>query len=469
VSLKLQHFLKHPEGVIRLTPLEATQHHYTGYSSTSLLSIYSQPSWLVEKRTWVARSYLGVVIEACSMASWLAGRGTSPPLSFPQNANIRDRGPYITLGKRRVSYSEGSDLPLEITGQAKRPRMHDDDCARLAEAQPVPVPLHYPTFPRNQAFIIIREQRSPSLPPEIENDVDSRCMERTASGISVSSDVSFPTTSSFDDSDRMNDDEAATQVTDHMAQFRRRSPDSRHERILRALIQPRSREAEFSIDNAALESIFYAANEIFFANELSKRVTWDWSHESSPQYDSHIIGTTALRRCKLGGYETLIVLSQPILKDRKYNRRLLISTFLHEMIHSYLFVTCGFKARHCGGHTQGFKQIAGLIDNWAGPDTLHLRDMEADLDHFREVTEDEDDGQRLLLRQQPRLQDCLFEYQPYYHPRPHHQLPAPQHRSHQLQDYYYQYNRWEYCIHDQWEGYSTNRSAPTAVASPYVF
>ncbi|MDE9440013.1 hypothetical protein EWS82_13115, partial [Staphylococcus xylosus] len=60
---------------------------------------------------------------------------------------------------------------------------------------------------------------------------------------------------------------------------------------------------------------------------------------------SHIVGTTALRRsARLGGYETLIVLSSPILKDTKYNRRLLISTFLHEMIHSFLFIVCGITA-----------------------------------------------------------------------------------------------------------------------------
>jgi hypothetical protein len=79
----------------------------------------------------------------------------------------------------------------------------------------------------------------------------------------------------------------------------------------------------------------------------------------------------------------LIVLSSPILRDTKYNRRLLISTFLHEMIHSFMFVTCGLKAKQSGGHTEGFRQIAGIIDDWAGKDCLHLRDMEADLSRWR--------------------------------------------------------------------------------------
>jgi hypothetical protein len=85
---------------------------------------------------------------------------------------------------------------------------------------------------------------------------------------------------------------------------------------------------------------------------------------------------------ELGGYETLIVLSSPILKDTKYNRRLLISTFLHEMIHSFLFITCGLKAREDGGHTPGFHKIAQIIDNWVGKEYLRLSDMEADLEHF---------------------------------------------------------------------------------------
>lgn len=77
------------------------------------------------------------------------------------------------------------------------------------------------------------------------------------------------------------------------------------------------------------------------------------------------------------------MLSSPILKDTQYNRRLLISTFLHEMIHSFLFVACGLKARECGGHTEGFRQIAEIIDDWVGREILCLSDMEADLERFR--------------------------------------------------------------------------------------
>jgi hypothetical protein len=211
-------------------------------------------------------------------------------------------------------------------------------------------------------------------------------MERTASGHSIRAD---PTERSAR-TELLEDGEAEQRVRDHMANFRRRFPDSKHERILRSIINPRS-NAEYPLDNDSLESIFSAANEIFFNGRLSQRVMWDWSHESSAQYDSSVIGTTALRRASNRGFETLIVLSSPILRDAKYSRRLLISTFLHELIHSYLFICCGFRARHCGGHTPAFQAIAKLIDEWAGAESaLHLGKMEADLERFRIPEPDEE-------------------------------------------------------------------------------
>ncbi|KAI6089760.1 hypothetical protein F4821DRAFT_52571 [Hypoxylon rubiginosum] len=173
-------------------------------------------------------------------------------------------------------------------------------------------------------------------------------------------------------------DNAAKLVELDLADTRRRSRLSQHERILRSLICPKSREAEFDIDDVALQGIFYAANEIFFGGVLKGRVAWAWK-----DLPSCLIGTTALRRLPFtSGYETLIFLSRHILKDRKYNRRLLISTFIHELIHSYLFVSCGFQSRECGGHTNGFKRIAELIDEWAGRDLLYLCNMEAELSDF---------------------------------------------------------------------------------------
>ena len=183
----------------------------------------------------------------------------------------------------------------------------------------------------------------------------------------------------------MTDAEAAASVTTQLANFTRRCPSSRHERILLGLIHPKSADAEFDLDNSALESIFSAANEIFFNGRLTRRVQWDWSDaNSNPQYDNKIIGHTSLRRAQGGGFETFILLSTPILKSREYSRRLLISAFLHELIHCYLFICCGWSARESGGHTDGFRYIADTIDHWAGRENLFLCQVEADLERFRQ-------------------------------------------------------------------------------------
>ncbi|KAK4184051.1 hypothetical protein QBC35DRAFT_69147 [Podospora australis] len=216
--------------------------------------------------------------------------------------------------------------------------------------------------------------------PQTQRPASAPPIERTASGLSIQSD---PT--EFGGSTKLLEDhEAAQRVREHLVTFRRRNPDSKHERILRSIINPRQREEP--LDHEHLLSIFSAANEIFFNGRLSQRVMWDWSHESSTQYDCRVIGTTALRRAnpKARGFETLIVLSSTILRDKRYSRRLLISTFLHELIHSYMFICCGFRARCDGGHTPGFREIAQIVDDWAGKEAaLYLSRVEADLELFR--------------------------------------------------------------------------------------
>ncbi|KAL2018402.1 hypothetical protein VTK56DRAFT_880 [Thermocarpiscus australiensis] len=240
------------------------------------------------------------------------------------------------------------------------------------------IPLYHPD----------RQPRYPSPHSHLPSPVSTGAappMERTASGHSIRADP----TERCGSTELLEDDEAAQRVKDHLAAFRRRNPDSKHERILRSIINPRRRhqDDEYPLDNDALESIFSAANEIFFNGRLSQRVAWDWSHASAARYDSRVVGTTALRRAAAAtrGFETLIVLSSPILRDdARFSRRLLISTFLHELIHSYLFICCGFRARWCGGHTPGFRAIAEVIDEWAGKESgLYLSRVEADLELFR--------------------------------------------------------------------------------------
>lgn len=325
------------------------------------------------------------------MARWVDAGGAVHALDTPDDHETSSS--FIVnnkRGKRPILYDdddfESYDTEDFSPPCSKRPRYDNYDHRRDS---PDPAwPSH-----SQHLFFVLREGRSP--PPEEEPEPQPEqqqdeepapepvaCfMERTHSGRTIISDDS--TSLDCADFSASEDSAAAQRVRKHLGNLR----DTKHSRILESLIHPKGHQSNhFTLDNAALESIFSAADEIFFRGRLSQRVTWEWSTSTSnPLGNARIIGTTALRTAKRGGYETLIVLSSPILKDNKYNRRLLISTFLHELIHSYLFICCGFKARHCGGHTDGFKEIAGLIDGWAGRGTLHLCDMEADLEHFRAV------------------------------------------------------------------------------------
>ncbi|CRK37782.1 hypothetical protein BN1708_007517 [Verticillium longisporum] len=298
------------------------------------------------------------------MAFWVVGAEPSPML--PSLGDGPAHGTYLTGGKRRVSHSDGSDNIYDHVPHPKRAKTNDFDPITGSVRQ------HGELTPmQNLSFLVIREARSPT-PEPARGDQTACSMERTASGLSISSDTTVCTTSTYDDANLLEDDEAAW------------------------LVQER---------------------------------------------------TTALRRSRLlGGFETLIVLSHPILKNRKYNRRLLISTFLHELIHSYLFVCCGFKARRCGGHTTGFKRIAALIDEWAGPDTLHLKDMEADLDHFKEEEKWDElsNQQSSLLARSASLPD-EYDYLTPYHQHHHH---APHHLTH---DYQHHQGPWDYWVADRQE------------------
>jgi hypothetical protein len=198
-------------------------------------------------------------------------------------------------------------------------------------------------------------------------------MERTPSGNSIISDKTYEPLHNY--TLTFSDEEAAGRVKSH---FRRLPPHGKYERILRNLVESRG-----SIDKDALDGILTAADSVFFGGVLAGRVRWDWSHPSQQRYETELIGTTALRPAAQGGYETLIVLSDPILNNPNYDRRLILSVFLHELIHCYLFILCGFDARMKGGHTAGFHAIAGVIDKWVGPGYLRLCNMKANLNHFR--------------------------------------------------------------------------------------
>jgi len=202
-------------------------------------------------------------------------------------------------------------------------------------------------------------------------------MERTPSGNSIISDTRFEQQPNHTLTSR--DEEAARKVVDHLDRGHSRR---NHEDILKGLIKRADPNGD--LDNDALDGILTTADTVFFDGALSGRVQWEWS--SQERYKTELIGTTALRQRSNGdGFETLIVLSAPILKNPRYDRRLLLSAFLHELIHCYLFIKCGLGARMQGGHTNGFHSIAQAIQNWVEqwhPGYLELCNMKANLNRF---------------------------------------------------------------------------------------
>jgi hypothetical protein len=285
-------------------------------------------------------------------------RGLSPEESRSNSRNRyhHDRQP-IDSARRRESHSRSpySEWHRDQSSHRSPPRHN-----QRSSPQQLPSPMTTPS------------SSTPSLNGPVEY-AGSFQMERTPSGNSIISDNTFEPR--HKNTFTYSDEEAARKVEIH---FKRLPHHGKHERILRNLI-----ESQTPIDAAALDSILTAADSVFFGGVLSRRVRWEWSHPLQERYQTELIGTTALRPAAQGGYETLIVLSAPILQHPDYDRRLLLSAFLHELVHCYLFIRCGFGARLQGGHTDGFHTIASIIDRWAGNGDLRLCNMKANLNHFR--------------------------------------------------------------------------------------
>lgn len=216
--------------------------------------------------------------------------------------------------------------------------------------------------------------RSLSAPTELPQSIT---MERTPSGNSIMSDTPYEPQYG----NTFTDEQAARRVESHFHRRPRTQKHERNERILRKLIQRDDPLDDSEVDDNALFSVLTAADSIFFGGVLAGRVKWEWS--SHERYKIETIGSTALRCCvDRPGFETLIVLSSHILRDPRYDHRLLLSAFLHELVHCYLFISCGFDARFQGGHTEGFERIVNIIDSWAGRGHLRLCNFKADLDYF---------------------------------------------------------------------------------------
>ncbi|KFY25782.1 hypothetical protein V493_04458 [Pseudogymnoascus sp. VKM F-4281 (FW-2241)] len=146
--------------------------------------------------------------------------------------------------------------------------------------------------------------------------------------------------------------------------------------------------SDLSLGQESLDDIRFAADNVLFDGMLLGKVKWRWSKEGEEGYENELLGSTTPQYSPETGIEARIVLSRPLLLSGRYSRDLLLSTFLHELVHCYLFICCGDQAQKDGGHTPGFQQIVQLINGWVGNSRLRLCSMKADLDHFTIGSED---------------------------------------------------------------------------------
>ena len=131
----------------------------------------------------------------------------------------------------------------------------------------------------------------------------------------------------------------------------------------------------------SLDAILVAADTVFFCRRLHNHVTWRWSCDSDHGFATEFVGTTTPLYSE-DGVRTEIVLSKPLLQSGEYSSNLLLSAFLHELVHCYLFISCGSFAEANGGHTPAFQKIVSLIQSWLGNPRLQLCSMRADLNNF---------------------------------------------------------------------------------------
>ncbi|KFY56037.1 hypothetical protein V496_06808 [Pseudogymnoascus sp. VKM F-4515 (FW-2607)] len=146
--------------------------------------------------------------------------------------------------------------------------------------------------------------------------------------------------------------------------------------------------SDLALGQESLDNIRIAADNVFFDGMLCGKVKWRWSREGEEGYETELLGSTTPQYSPETGIEARIVLSRPLLLSGRYSRDLILSTFLHELVHCYLFICCGDQAQKDGGHTPGFLQIVQLVNGWIGNSRLRLCSMKADLDHFTIGSED---------------------------------------------------------------------------------
>lgn len=194
------------------------------------------------------------------------------------------------------------------------------------------------------------------------------------------------------------------------------------EKLLNRTLDPESNSISF-----LLKDILTLTDKVFFNRKLRTNIEWRWSRPNEEGYATDFLGTTTpiyLNDMQNPGHERTqaeIVLSSPFLRSKEYKSTLLISTFIHELVHCYLFVTCGRKAEKNDGHTEAFEKIVHEIEKWLQNDDLRLCNMKADLDFFKaeqdhvvDERDDEADGFVVVPSASPQRQIVCTEEEIVY-------------------------------------------------------
>ncbi|KAI9771133.1 MAG: hypothetical protein M1840_002484 [Geoglossum simile] len=284
-------------------------------------------------------------------------------------------------------YPERSDIPpprQQEPGPYGHGRGTDFASSGYQYPSPADPPTHQAQVGVNHAPVPIRENSRPQTPtPPILSPIRAEPV------------LYLPPTPGFRiitetqpdfyllEHDPMTDEEAAASVYNHFSQRKADKEQARAEQELSRLI------LSSPLMTGCLGEVVHWANILFFEGKLTvAKVDLQWSDPSDLRFDPQsggLIGTTELKPDHTGGFQTRIILSRQRLMSGTYDQRLVLSAILHECVHAYLFICRGFEAMENGGHTDGFRNIARLIDSWVDGDGSYLRlhSTEADLESFR--------------------------------------------------------------------------------------
>lgn len=151
----------------------------------------------------------------------------------------------------------------------------------------------------------------------------------------------------------MSDGEAASTFLDNL-----KAHGSEYMQLIDSLLLSFIETGELDI----ILKFFQFTDQKLFEERLQGRVRWDWCDMSEWAPDKPRIPPHLRHEWLHGHHESHIVLSKPVLPVGPTNARRLFSTFLHHLLHSYFYASCGSQAGRNKRHTEGFSRVVEGID-----------------------------------------------------------------------------------------------------------